>query len=145
MHKTQNKHDRTVKLCVINDVMLNSDNIGWRAAEKDDDLKKYLQIEKQDYFRDVALKDIKSNSAQPINPVKLMVHDTYLVMINDSVSEFNASNTKCEKCCNGLCLILVGCLTFMMGPIYLLSRLFNVFFPFGIVLYLYFALNINFL
>ena len=48
-----------------------------------------------------------------------------------------------EFCVKTFFMIVTGILTFISGPIYLLSRIWSLFFPIWIVLYLYFGYNVN--
>ena len=132
------KQDKMIKICITNETLLNSQYVSHHNKqwhELHTELIEYLKMEKRNYFRDCSFKHLSRKYQQKIESI------SFLRQIN---GEYSKQLGKADKCWTGLALMFAQCLLFVTGPIYLISRVFNVLFPFGIVLYAYIAAEINF-
>ena len=156
---TENNEQKiSIKLSVANQTILrkypeNPDAYSWTYKipwenHMDKNFVQYLEDAEVTSFKDVTLKDIRSkckrdygflNSKEP-NPVREFMQD-YCAEIPDVLFDGLKCNyySKCYRLWHGLGIIGYGAVLFVLGPIYFLSRVFNMMMPFIIVVYSYIA------
>ena len=153
------KQNKKIKLCVLNQTILrqhplitmdeaerNRDpyQIGWRNYY-DTGLIDYIQQQQRNNFKSISLREMRQNCIldsgnlrwriKNVNPFKQFGDEVYFAILKDLQGEFKGDEG-IEKCLRGSGIIAVAILNYILGPIYFISKVFNLLMPFIIVLYL---------
>ena len=152
---SKRNQEKIIKLHIMNKCILDewqgyTFDLGW-GNYHDTGLKKYLEEKGMNNYRDVSLTEMRlkcnQNSAfgdrengEYAGFWPQIMKKYYLIPLTQVTGEFKAiggENKKCHKCFSSLNIIFFGSATYIFGPIYLLSRIFNLLMPFIMILYLY--------
>ena len=123
----------------------------------DEKLLEYLRKEKETQFRNVTLKSIRENcDNSPFiynannrdglskwqyrrhpTVIKTFFYEFYASMYLSSYEAYkNPTNTTSEKIVEGIGVVTLALMTFLFAPTYILSRIFNVFMPIILIIFL---------
>eukprot|EP01084_Bolivina_argentea_P059277 108227_1 len=135
------KQDQMMRLCCVNKILTNH-----KPFPKDNQLQKYLSDNKvKNQYMEVTMNGIRNNTKKRKNSefLKKFWHSFYGIAFEEMSYNFRHANYRKDRIRWGFILFGTGLISFFVGPIYLLSRFINLFFPIFIVLYLYFGYNVN--
>eukprot|EP01083_Nonionella_stella_P305503 1066017_1 len=152
------KQDRMMRICSINNCLLQKKHTKLRYGVADYNLKDYLDVhrEKSQYLT-VTMAGIRENTSNPKKAefIKKFWYNLYGCVWTSECKgeiEYYWSQYKDNGYRHGALMDLlkygsvpigIATLTFVMGPIYFLGRFVTLLFPGFIVLYLYFGHNVN--
>ena len=137
--------DKMMRLSSFHATMLGQADIYF----EDITCQKYLQKEEETQYMNVTMKSLRRNAGSQQNADFLRCFWVlYGGIFVDVYSEWkriwNNTGSDCKETCDQLFFtVMFGIITFVTGPIYLVSRMWTLFYPIWIVLYLYIGYDVN--
>ena len=146
------QQDKIMRLSSFHHVILidgeeNTDGSWNYSLFKDKKCREYLDKEIETQYMNVTMEGFRINSSnKDVSQFWPSFWNFYGDIWNDGFSDIKREWNNFsfgKKCFQAFAAVVVGFSTFVMGPIYLLSRIWTLFYPIWIVLYLYFGYNVN--